>query len=48
MRRNNLLLVFSMMFVLSLALDLLLRRAQKPGTWQGPSKTVEYLQRLGM
>ena len=29
------------------ALDLLLRKAQKPGVWQGPSKTVEYLQRLG-
>lgn len=29
------------------ALDLLLRKAQKPGAWQGPSKTVEYLQRLG-
>lgn len=29
------------------ALDLLLRRAQKPGAWEGPSKTVEYLQRLG-
>lgn len=29
------------------ALDLLLRKAQKPGSWQGPSKTVSYLQRLG-
>ncbi|XP_046859484.1 vam6/Vps39-like protein [Xenia sp. Carnegie-2017] len=30
------------------ALDLLLKKAQKPGaSWEGPSKTVEYLQRLG-
>ncbi|XP_028393424.1 vam6/Vps39-like protein [Dendronephthya gigantea] len=29
------------------ALELLLRKAQKAGAWFGPSKTVEYLQRLG-
>jgi hypothetical protein len=44
----NMVPIKNIVIIFSVALDLLLRKAQKPGAWQGPSKTVEYLQRLGI